>query len=176
MEPIDYGIIGMIALAVMIALGVRIFVASGIVGFCGLWALKGFDRAVGIAGHIPYSDTTNYALSVLPLFMWLQATPTTMTLILVQSAFCTMVGIFVGVAPAALSEMFPVGVRSTGMSLVYNTAITIFGGFAPAILTWFTQVSGGSVFAPGWYVMAASVLALFSLLFMPGRHAQRATG
>ncbi|MCC7272955.1 MAG: TRAP transporter large permease [Alphaproteobacteria bacterium] len=69
MEPIDYGIIGMIALAVMIALGVRIFVASGIVGFCGLWALKGFDRAVGIAGHIPYSDTTNYALSVLPLFI-----------------------------------------------------------------------------------------------------------
>jgi hypothetical protein len=48
---------------------VRIFVAAGIVGFCGLWALRGFDKAVGIAGHIPYSDTTNYALSVLPLFI-----------------------------------------------------------------------------------------------------------
>ncbi|BBK36306.1 C4-dicarboxylate ABC transporter [Allostella sp. ATCC 35155] len=69
MEPIHYGIIGMIALAVMIALGVRIFIAAGIVGFCGLWALRGFDRAVGIAGHIPHSDTTNYALSVLPLFI-----------------------------------------------------------------------------------------------------------
>lgn len=69
MEPIHYGIAGMIALAVMILLGVRIFVASGIVGFCGLWALRGFDKAVGISGHIPYSDTTNYALSVLPLFI-----------------------------------------------------------------------------------------------------------
>jgi len=69
MDPIDYGIIGMIALTVLIVLGVRIFVAAGIVGFLGLWALRGFDRAVGIAGHIPHSDTTNYALSVLPLFI-----------------------------------------------------------------------------------------------------------
>ncbi|BBK33281.1 tripartite ATP-independent transporter DctM subunit [Stella humosa] len=69
MEPVHYGVIGMIALAVLIVLGVRIFVASGIVGFCGLWALRGFDKAVGISGHIPYSDTTNYALSVLPLFI-----------------------------------------------------------------------------------------------------------
>ncbi len=69
MEPIDYGIIGMIALTVLIILGVRIFVAAGLVGFCGLWALRGFDKAVGISGHIPYSDTTSYALSVLPLFI-----------------------------------------------------------------------------------------------------------
>jgi tripartite ATP-independent transporter DctM subunit len=53
----------------MIVAGIRIFVAAGLVGFFGLWALRGFDKAVGIAGHIPYSDTTNYALSVLPLFI-----------------------------------------------------------------------------------------------------------
>ncbi|MGE0750521.1 MAG: TRAP transporter large permease [Variibacter sp.] len=69
MLPIHYGLIGMAALAILIALGVRIFVAAGLVGFCGLWALLGFSKAVGIAGHIPYSDTTNYALSVLPLFI-----------------------------------------------------------------------------------------------------------
>lgn len=113
-------------------------------------------------------------VAVLPLFMWLHASPTTMTLVLVQTTFCLMVAIFVGVAPAALSEIFPVGVRSTGMSIVYNTAITIFGGFAPAILTWFTQVSGGSVFAPAWYVMAAAALALFSIMYLPDRAAQRA--
>jgi MHS family proline/betaine transporter-like MFS transporter len=113
-------------------------------------------------------------LAVLPLFMWLQASPTTMTLVVVQTIFCLMVAIFVGVAPAALSELFPVGVRSTGMSIVYNTSITIFGGFAPAILTWITQVSGGSVFAPAWYVMTAATLALFSIMYLPGRAAQRA--
>jgi tripartite ATP-independent transporter DctM subunit len=69
MEPIHIGIIGIVALSLMIVSGVRIFAAAAVVGFCGLWALRGFDKAVGIAGHIPYSDTTNYALSVLPLFI-----------------------------------------------------------------------------------------------------------
>jgi tripartite ATP-independent transporter DctM subunit len=69
MEPIQIGIIGIVALSLLIVAGVRIFVAAGLVGFGGLWALRGFDTAVGIAGHIPYSDTTNYALSVLPLFI-----------------------------------------------------------------------------------------------------------
>ena len=69
MEPITIGILGMVALTVLIISGVRIFVAAGLVGFVGLWILRGFDKAVGIAGHVPYSDTTNYALSVLPLFI-----------------------------------------------------------------------------------------------------------
>jgi MHS family proline/betaine transporter-like MFS transporter len=62
----------------------------------------------------------------------------------------------------------------TGMSIVYNTAITIFGGFAPAILTRVPQVSGGSVFAPAWYVMAAAALTVFSIIFLPGHAAQHA--
>src|SRR6188768_1065179 len=69
MEPLQIGIIGIVALSLLIVAGVRIFIAAAMVGFCGLWALLGFTKAVGIAGHIPYSDTTNYALSVLPLFI-----------------------------------------------------------------------------------------------------------
>lgn len=69
MQPIEIGVIGMVALTVLILAGVRIFVAAGLVGFCGLWTLRGFEQAVGIAGHVPHSDTTNYALSVLPLFI-----------------------------------------------------------------------------------------------------------
>jgi MHS family proline/betaine transporter-like MFS transporter len=78
---------------------------------------------------------------VLPLFMWLKAAPTLPTLLVVQSTLCILVASFVGVAPAALSEIFPAGVRSTGTSLVYNGAFTVFGGFAPMILTWFKQQS-----------------------------------
>jgi MFS transporter, MHS family, proline/betaine transporter len=103
---------------------------------------------------------------VLPLFLWLKGSPTTLTLILVQSALCLLVASFVGVAPSGLSEIFPTGVRSTGMSLVYNGAFTVFGGFAPAILTWFTQRSGGSIFSPAWYVMSAAVVALAAIPFL----------
>jgi len=107
---------------------------------------------------------------VLPLFMWLKADPTMITLVIVQTAFCALVASFVGVAPAGLSEIFPTGVRSTGTSIVYNGAFTVFGGFAPAILTWLTQRPGGSAFAPAWYVMSAAVVALVAIQFL-GRQA-----
>jgi MHS family proline/betaine transporter-like MFS transporter len=103
---------------------------------------------------------------VLPLFLLLQAFPTTATLVGVLTAFCVLVASFVGVAPAAISEIFPTGVRSTGTSIVYNGAFTIFGGFAPAILTWFTHQPGGSVFAPAWYVMLAAVVASIAIPFL----------
>ena len=65
-------------------------------------------------------------------------------------------GSLVGVAPAALSEIFPTAVRPTGTSLVYNAAFTIFGAFASMISTWSRKSSGGSIFVPAWYVMAGS--------------------
>ena len=72
----------------------------------------------------------------------------------------------VPVAPAALSEIFPTGVRSTGTSLVYNGAFTLFGGFAPMILTWLTHRSGGSIYSPAWYVMLAAAVALLAIPFL----------
>ncbi len=100
---------------------------------------------------------------VWPLFLWLKTDPTLFTLIVVQSIVCILVASFVGVAPAALSEIFPTGVRSTGMSLVYNGAFTLFGGFAPMILTWLTQRSGGSLYSPAWYVMLAAAIAVIAI-------------
>jgi MHS family proline/betaine transporter-like MFS transporter len=106
---------------------------------------------------------------VLPLFLWLKADPVFSTLIIVQAIVCILVASFVGVAPAALSEIFPTGVRSTGTSLVYNGAFTLFGGFAPWILTWLTQRSGGSIYSPAWYVMLAAGVALIAIPFL-GQH------
>ncbi|HXA35011.1 MAG TPA: MFS transporter [Steroidobacteraceae bacterium] len=103
---------------------------------------------------------------VLPLFLWLKASPTLPTLIVVQAIVCILVASFVGVAPAALSEIFPTGVRSTGTSLVYNAAFTLFGGFSPTLLTWLTQRPGGSIYWPAWYVMLAAVVALIAIPFL----------
>ena len=107
---------------------------------------------------------------LLPLFLWLKASPTLTTLIVVQSIVCILVASFVGVAPAALSEIFPTGVRSTGTSLVYNAAFTLFGGFAAMILTWLTQRPGGSIYWPAWYVMLAAVVALIAIPFLGQTH------
>jgi MFS transporter, MHS family, proline/betaine transporter len=109
-------------------------------------------------------------ITVLPLFMWLHADASFANLLIVQSILCVLVASFVGVAPAALSEIFPTQVRSTGTSLVYNAAFTIFGGFAPMILTWARQGSGGSIFVPAWYVMAAAAVALIAIPLLGRRN------
>jgi MFS transporter, MHS family, proline/betaine transporter len=113
-----------------------------------------------------FASATALLVCVLPLFLWLKADPTLPTLLVVQSTLCILVASFVGVAPAALSEIFPAGVRSTGTSLVYNGAFTLFGGFAPMILTWAKQQSEGSIYAPAWYVMCAAGLALLAIPFL----------
>lgn len=92
----------------------------------------------------------------------LAASRSTATLVLVLSAFGVMVSSFTSVAPTALSSLFPTRVRATGVSIVYNAAITIFGGFAPAILTWLTA-NAGSLLAPAWYVEFAAVPAIIAI-------------
>jgi MHS family proline/betaine transporter-like MFS transporter len=113
--------------------------------------------------------------AVLPLYHWLQATPTSAVLIVVQSAFCVMVAIFVGVAPAALSDLFPIGIRATGIALVYNAAFVIFGGSALPILTWFTRQANGSAMAPAGYVMCAAAVALLTMPFFERQRAAAST-
>jgi MHS family proline/betaine transporter-like MFS transporter len=105
-------------------------------------------------------------VGIYPMLIWLSVSHTTLTLITVQTVFCIMVALFVGVAPSTLGAVFPTRVRSSGMSLSYNFSVTVFGGFAPAILTWLTMRAGGT-YAPAWYVMAACVVTLVSIIFLP---------
>jgi MHS family proline/betaine transporter-like MFS transporter len=137
--------------------------------------------AGGISDHLGRSTVmaaSALALlaTVLPLYLWIQASPSTGVLVLVLSAFGIMVATYVGVAPAALSDLFPIGIRATSISLVYNLAFTVFGGFAPAILTWFTRESNGSATAPAAYVMSAALVALLTLPFFHRRSAAAGSG
>jgi MHS family proline/betaine transporter-like MFS transporter len=132
-----------------------------------VWFGSWSDR-IGRRRSLALSATLLF-IAVLPLFLWLKADPTLPTLIIVQAIVCLLVASFVGVAPAALSEIFPTGVRSTGTSLVYNGAFTLFGGFAPMILTWLIQRSGGSIYSPAWYVMLAAGVALIAIPFLGRR-------
>ena len=109
------------------------------------------------------------AVTVAPLFLWLHASHALATLVLVQCAFCLMAGFYIGVAPAALSELFGTAIRATGMSLSYTAAVVGLGAFAPAILTWLTNKLDGSPLASAGYVMAASLVALIAVQFLPKR-------
>jgi len=103
-----------------------------------------------------------------PLFHWLNVSPTTATLLQVQIVLGILLAAFTGPAPAVLAEQFPTEVRSTGLSLAYNFAVTIFGGFAPLIVTWLIESTHNKL-APAFYVIAAAAISFVALVFMHDR-------
>ena len=69
MEELWIGLAGVALLVLLVALGVRVYIAAALTGFLGLVWLKGWSVAAAIAGTIPHSKTVTYPLSVLPLFI-----------------------------------------------------------------------------------------------------------
>jgi len=62
-----------------------------------------------------------------------------------------------------LTEIIPTRVRYTSMSVGYNVAVAIFGGFAPFIATWLVKATGIS-YAPAAYVIAAALITGFVVI------------
>jgi MFS transporter, MHS family, proline/betaine transporter len=98
------------------------------------------------------------ALLAYPLLWLLGTVKTTASLVAFQLFFAVLIAAFTGGAPAALAEVYPNEVRSTGVSIAYNLATTIFGGFAPFIAVWLISWTGQPL-APAWYVTAAVILS-----------------
>jgi tripartite ATP-independent transporter DctM subunit len=68
-DPFLVGLIGVGALLIMVSLGVRVVFAAAVVGLLGLVELNGWAAGAGIAGTVPHSKSSTYALSVLPMFI-----------------------------------------------------------------------------------------------------------
>lgn len=110
-----------------------------------------------------------------PLLFWLTHQPGVMNLVIAQIVFAMLIAGFSGPAPAAMAELYPPETRSTGLSIAYNLAVTIFGGFAPFITTWLILQTGNSL-APAWYVMLAAAISLAALIAggrLIGAHGER---
>jgi MHS family proline/betaine transporter-like MFS transporter len=83
-----------------------------------------------------------------------------------QLIMIVFLSFFSGPCPAAYSELFPTRVRYTALSIGYNTAVAIFGGFAPFISTWLIKVTGSNL-APAFYLMAAAIVSFLVILRIP---------
>jgi C4-dicarboxylate transporter, DctM subunit len=69
MSPVDIGILGVIALFVLMFLGMNIGLAMGLVAIVGLTALTSLDAALLRLGSASLGITLSYTMAVLPLFM-----------------------------------------------------------------------------------------------------------
>ncbi|MDR5822879.1 MFS transporter [Caballeronia sp. LZ043] len=81
----------------------------------------------------------------------------------VQVVGGVIIGIFSGVGPAVLSELFPTKIRTTWMSIGYGIANAVFGGFAPMISIALIKATG-SPLSPAYFVMLAALLSTLTVM------------
>lgn len=108
----------------------------------------------------------------IPLFMLLNAFPTIVTLTLVQAVVGGILAFYFAPMPALLSSMFPVHIRTTGLSVAYNIGVLLFGGTAPIILTTLVQ-STGSLVSPSYFYITVCVISFGALMLARSRFHQR---
>ncbi|MDB5827001.1 MAG: hypothetical protein JWQ73_1221, partial [Variovorax sp.] len=102
-------------------------------------------------------------LAIYPMFSVLVSRPSFGTLLVVEIILGLLMTAYFAPVPAILSELFPTRTRTTGLSLSYNTAVTIFGGFAPFILTWLISVTNDKL-SPSYYMVFAAVISIAALI------------
>ncbi|MGA9852724.1 MAG: MFS transporter [Gammaproteobacteria bacterium] len=102
-----------------------------------------------------------YALVMLALTTWVLHAPGLGRFLLLQSTATLCIAFVWGPFPAAVTETVPVSVRATGVAIIYNFAVMLFGGLAPFFITALIHLTGNPM-APAFYVTCAVILSLLS--------------
>ena len=88
-------------------------------------------------------------------------------IILAICLFELALGAAYGPLAAMFSEMFPSGVRYSGVSIGYQGAAIFAGGLAPFVATLLLKVSGGASWILALYLMAMAAMSLVSAYLIP---------
>ncbi|WP_251975899.1 MFS transporter [Salinicola avicenniae] len=140
----------------------RVGFAGGMLGGCVL------ALCTPIAGHLadrtgrrPWLIGSSLAILVLiyPMFAMINHFPGLGSLLLCELILGIAISGYTGVVVVTFSEILPPRVLSTGLSIAYNLAVMLFGGFAGFIITWLIDVTGNPM-APAFYVMFAAAVSL----------------
>jgi MFS transporter, MHS family, proline/betaine transporter len=127
-----------------------------LIPFAGALSDRVGRRPVLIASCLGYIALTY------PLFL-MASSGTLVWCWVMQLTLVMFLSLYAGAGPATYAEIFPTRVRYTALSIGYNFAVAVFGGFAPYIATLLIDVSGFKL-APTAYVIAAAVVSLAILL------------
>jgi MHS family proline/betaine transporter-like MFS transporter len=138
----------------MLVSGLIMMVASPLVG---QWSDK--------YGRTPFMIASSllYIVLTYPMFVFLTNSPSFTNLLLLQVLIGILMTMYFAVMPALLADVFPVKTRGTGMSLSYNIAVMIFGGFAALIITWLIQATGNKLSVSFFVIFGAALSFLASL-------------
>ena len=107
-------------------------------------------------------SAAGFVLLPIPLFLYAAQQHSFAALAAVAVTAGVCLGIYNGAAPGLLCALFPTRVRYTALSVGYNGAVMLFGGFAPFIATALVRQTGSPI-APSFYVVACALGSLLVL-------------
>ena len=110
------------------------------------------------AGRRPllFLFTVLMLVTAYPAMLWLVRAPSFARLLAVQLWFSCIFGSYNGAMVVFLTEIMPADVRTSGFSLAYSLATALFGGFTPAVSTYFIHVTGNPAVPGLWLSFAAA--------------------
>ena len=103
-----------------------------------------------------------------PAMAWLVGNPSFRGLLAIELWLSLLYAGYNGAMVVFLTEIIPSEVRTAGFSLAYSLATAIFGGFTPAICTYFIHLTGNKA-VPGLWLSVAAACALFATLVLTSR-------
>lgn len=98
---------------------------------------------------------------VVPMVQLIISTGSTWALMLAEFVLGLLMAAYFAPLPSLMTQMFPVQVRTTGMSVAYNIGVTSMGSFAPAILAGWVQ---STLLAPSFYYIIIGAISLVGLV------------
>jgi MHS family proline/betaine transporter-like MFS transporter len=109
-----------------------------------------------------------FAVTAYPAFVLLGANASLLVLVLMVCWLGLLKSFYSGALPSLMAKVFPTSTRVSGMSLSYNIAVAVFGGFAPFFAQSLIDVTGSKL-APSYYVIATALLSLAALIALRRR-------
>jgi len=103
----------------------------------------------------------SYALVALVLTAWVLHARSFDAYLILQFAATLCIALLWGPFPAAVTEAVPVGVRATGVALLYNFSVMLFGGLAAFFITGIIRLTSDPM-APAFYVVGGVLISLVS--------------
>lgn len=83
-----------------------------------------------------------------------------------QTILICFMGLFYGVIPITLFEIFPLEVRCSGISIAHNISMACMGGTAPLIATYIIKQTDHNLLSPSYLLIFGATLSLISLVFL----------
>ncbi|PMS13938.1 MFS transporter [Trinickia caryophylli] len=105
------------------------------------------------------------AALIYPVFWLLNHTTHEAVALAAISALAGCLALGSGACFQLLVESFPRHFRCTGFSTIYSVGVSIFGGFAPFVVTWLIGETGDPM-APAHYMAACSLISLAALVWI----------